>query len=175
MIKKLAVFVLLLGLAIAAAGVFGALHNQVSYSIGPSYFHDLKFKQFAIAPDLHNRLGAAQVGWFASWWMGAVIGLPPFVVGIFRMRDARAYWIAGLRAIGLAIIFTTVAALIGLGFGLAFIDAEVAAKLPVPSYATAPVEFLQAGLMHDLSYLGGVLGILAGLVAMWRAARGERP
>jgi len=59
---KLPILVLLLALAAVSAALFGALHNQLSYTVGPSYFTELKFEQFAIPPDTSPRVGAALVG-----------------------------------------------------------------------------------------------------------------
>ena len=63
---------------IALAALYGALHDQVSYGLGPDYFTCLKFPQFglldtALAP--HWR--AARVGLQA----GAVAGLPLGALG----------------------------------------------------------------------------------------------
>src|SRR5260221_12058644 len=57
------------------AGAYGAVHDQVSYSISPEYFTKMKFRQFAWA-DLGwpNRLFAAEVGFLASWWAGLIAG-----------------------------------------------------------------------------------------------------
>ncbi len=44
------------------SGVYGMLHNQISYPVAPEYFHAFKFHQFAIPNGLHNRIGASMVG-----------------------------------------------------------------------------------------------------------------
>jgi hypothetical protein len=97
-----------------AAAVFGALHNQLSYSVGPTYFTALKFDQFAIPPDTAPRLGAALVGIQASWWMGPLIALPAFLLGFATVPRTETYLAAGIGAIGLVIVLATLAALMGL-------------------------------------------------------------
>ena len=87
---KLALLPLLLVVGCLTAGLFGALHDQVSYSVSPDYFHAFKFHQFQIPPHLHNRVGAAIVGWRASWWMGPIIGVPLLTAGLL-LPDWRAY------------------------------------------------------------------------------------
>ena len=67
---KFALFPLLLGAACVIAGLYGALHNQISYTVSPEYFHLHKFKQFEIPVALHGRIGAAwSVGMLRGGWV----------------------------------------------------------------------------------------------------------
>ncbi len=168
---KLGVFLALLVVAIVAAGAFGALHNQISYSVGSDYFHQFKFRQFGIPPDLPPRIGAAIVGWRASCWMGVVVGLPPFLLGLLLLSPARKFWSAGLRAVLAVIVTATLFSGIGLIFGFVTIDAQMAAKLPFPESIADRVGFARAGVMHDASYLGGFLGIFIAVWIIFRASR----
>ena len=67
---KLAFVPVLLMVGCLFAGLYGIIHNQISYTVSPEYFHAFKFQQFNIPPSLQNRIGASIVGWGASWWMG---------------------------------------------------------------------------------------------------------
>ncbi|MGX9355460.1 hypothetical protein ACS3SW_09930 [Roseobacteraceae bacterium S113] len=166
---RLLVFFALMAGAVVAAGLFGALHNQASYTVAPSYFHEFKFAQFAIPGDQHSRVGAAIVGWHASWWMGVFIGLPAFFLGFAIIPDAARYLRRGLWAIGIVIATTAGASAVGFGIGVLWLDAGVVAQLPLPSGLSDPVGFARAGIMHDLSYFGGALGAIAACWYMWRA------
>ena len=54
-------------------GAYGAVHDQVTYSISPEYFTNLKFQQFHYADfGLGNRVFASTIGFFATWWVGAI-------------------------------------------------------------------------------------------------------
>lgn len=55
------------------AGVFGALHDQVTYTISPEYFTRMKFGQFA-AWDFGwpRRAFVSVIGFLASWWVGLI-------------------------------------------------------------------------------------------------------
>ena len=171
---RFGVFLGLMAIAVLAAAAFGALHNQVSYTVGPDYFHTFKFRQFTIPREMAPRLGAMEVGILASWWMGVLMGLPPLVLGLFTLRPAGRYWRAGLRAIALAVGVTALTALAGLLFGLVVVTPETAAQVPLPVETQDPVGFLRAGAMHDASYLGGVLGMLAAVWLIWRSGRTGR-
>ena len=165
------VFLALMAVAVLAAALFGALHNQASYTLGPSYFHNFKFPQFRIAPDTPPRLGAAWVGVQASWWMGFLVGLPPFVLGWLTIPDPARFWRAGLTAIAAALAVTVLAAIAGAAFGVAVVGPETAGKVGLPEGLPDKVGFLRAGMMHNASYIGGGLGILAAFLVMRRAAR----
>lgn len=167
---KLPVLVLLLALAALAAALFGALHNQLSYSVGPSYFEALKFAQFGIPPETAPRVGAALVGLQASWWIGPLVALPAFLYGFLAVPRAQTYLAAGIGAIGLVLVLATFAALLGLVGGIA---ADVTAILdPYIALPEGPVrsEFFRAGFMHDAAYAAGALGLL---LAFWPMRRGR--
>ena len=53
------------------AGVYGALHDQLSFSISPEYFTYIKFRQFEwMGLASYPRLFAAAIGFMATWWVG---------------------------------------------------------------------------------------------------------
>ena len=166
--------VILLVLAVLSAGLFGMLHNQLSYSVGAAYFHDFKFAQFGIAEDARTRWGAALVGWRASWWMGLAVGLPAFVLGLVWCRRPATYLAAGIGAIGLVVMLALVAAMGGLILGMVTDPQDWALRPATDLDATALRGFVRAALMHNAAYLGGLAGGFAAIWAMWRAGRAER-
>jgi hypothetical protein len=153
---KLALFPMLLIASCLTAGLYGALHNQISYSVSPDYFHAFKFHQFDIPPALRNRLGAAIVGWHASWWMGILIGIPVLLVGLI-LPDWKSYLRHCLIAIAV-VAGTTLA--VGLA-ALVYASFTITAATPD---GVAGAAFERAGTMHNFSYLGGFLGIVTGSV-----------
>jgi hypothetical protein len=156
---KAAIFPVLLVAGCLISGLYGMLHNQISYTVAPEYFHAFKFHQFAIPNGLHNRIGASIVGWQASWWMGFIIGIPILLVGLM-MPDAKAYLTRIL--IAFAIVAAT-ALIVGLG-ALANASSSITAldltEHWYPDGVTDRVAFARAGTMHNFSYLGGFLGII---------------
>ena len=53
------------------AGMYGILHDQITYSISPEYFTHLKFDQFHYANfGLPQRVFVAEIGFLATWWVG---------------------------------------------------------------------------------------------------------
>ncbi|MEL6325116.1 MAG: hypothetical protein AAFQ84_12885 [Pseudomonadota bacterium] len=153
----------LLAAACLAAGLYGALHNQVSYTVSPDYFHAFKFRQFSIADGLQNRLGASWVGWQASWWMGLVIGVP--ILLVTRFAPGRSHRNSLFVRAAVIVVFT--ALVIGAGGlfrALFFVDQG---HLPVWVFAFTPddpVAMARAGELHNATYLGGLVGLACALV-----------
>ncbi len=158
----------LLVIACTLSGIYGMVHNQVSYSVSSEYFTVFKFHQFRISPDLPPRVGAAIVGWEASWWMGLVIGLFLIPCGLL-LRGDREFFLGMLHVFGVVVLTTASFSLLGLLFGYLFVtgnpnDAYMYYGRPL----TDPVAFMRAGTMHNCSYLGGVVGILTGAITIMR-------
>lgn len=170
---KLLLAPFLIAAACILAGLYGMVHNQISYSVSPGYFHEFKFIQFGIQPELQNRLGAAIVGWQASWWMGIVIGLPICLLSLAMQETGafvRTFLLAALTVVGITL-------LTGLGALAAGYLAIDDGRLPgwmAGREVSDPTAFARAGLMHDFSYLGGLLGLLAGGVMVVRKSRASR-
>ena len=151
---KAALVPVLIVVACLAAGVHGALHNQISFTVGPAYFHDLKFDQFRLPASLHDHWGAAIVGWRASWWMGLLLA-PPLVMAALFAPGPRAAGRAFLRGTLATAIVTLLVSSGGLALaGLILSDVS---------------GFDLAASMHDASYLGSSLGALVGLAVTFRS------
>jgi hypothetical protein len=162
--KKLLVFVLLVFLAVALSGCYGILHNQVSYTVSPEYFTKFKFPQFALTGlPLSGRVGASIVGFLASWWMGIPIGLLVGAAG-FLHRGYRRMLKVSLQSYGLVVVFTLAFGLGGLLYGFYATRTISLADYQywfIPDDVTDLRRFLCAGYMHNSSYLGGTLAIIA--------------
>jgi hypothetical protein len=158
---KVALFPVLLVAACLVAGLYGALHNQASYTVSPDYFHAYKFHQFGLADGLRGRVGASVVGWRASWWMGLLIGVPVLIVGLIT-PGWKAY--LGRCLVAFAVVAGT-ALLVGLG-ALVWACFTVSEASPsgrwCPAHVADRLAFQRAATMHDYSYLGGFLGIVTG-------------
>lgn len=159
---------LLFVIACILSGVYGAVHNQISYTVSPEYFTEFKFDQFGIDPTISERVGAALVGWQASWWMGVVIGIFVIPSGLL-IRETPAYFFWMLRVFGLVVITTMCFGLVALAISFLTISPTTAGELTVRGNPISdPTAFLRAGTMHNFSYLGGLLGIVVGMTSILR-------
>lgn len=173
MMARLALLPVLLGFACLLAALYGAVHNQISYTVSPAYFHEFKFLQFRTAPEFHNRLGAAGVGVAASWWMGLFIALPVYMTCLFVPGTA-AFVKTYLRACVVVVSVTLAMGLGALAVGYAYMDAAHLPWFMQGRAVSDPLGFARAGQMHNFSYLGGAVGALAGVGYALISARRQR-
>ncbi len=173
---KLALIPFLMVVACLLAGVYGALHDQISFAASPDYFFAFKFHQFDIAPEYQNRIGAAIVGWRATWWMGVLIGVPLVTAGLL-FSDARSMSKHCLIAFAVAAVTALAVGLGALAVAWLTTDEQHLPPFLYPVGVIDRVAFARGGVMHNFSYLGGFLGIATGLVylaiARWRQLKNE--
>jgi hypothetical protein len=154
------------------AGLYGVIHDQVTYSLCPEYFTRLKFVQFHYADfGLPPRFFVAEIGFLATWWVGFVAGwfLSRMAVPIWPPVEARSFI---LRGIGIILVSAFAASLLGWGLGLLrrpnadysawqeFVTAHGVVDLP---------GFVRVAYIHNASYLGGLIGLILALVHLRRS------
>jgi hypothetical protein len=173
MIKVVLVPVLLV-IACLFAGSYGAIHNQISYTVSPEYFTQFKFHQFRIAEGTPHRIGVAIVGWNAAWWMGIVIGIILIPFGLLIRGNANYFW-GMIRVFGIVTLTTLLTGLAALALAYVFLDSDNVGRISrYGNEITDDVAFARAGTMHNLSYLGGLAGIITGGVAiLWLRHRSK--
>lgn len=149
----------LLAAACLVAGLYGALHHQISYTVSPPYFHAFKFRQLGIPEHLRGRVGASLVGWHASWRMGLVAGLPVVLVALV-LPGWRAFLSSALRAFGVVALPALVVGLGALCYASLTISDPPISRWSAGLDVADRVAFARVGAMHDGSYLGSLVGIL---------------
>jgi hypothetical protein len=160
--KKTIAILALLICAMPIAGAFGALHDQVSYTLSQEYYTKFKFLQFGLLdPQIPERIRAAEVGFLASWWMGIPIGMLVAPVALIH-RSAGTVLRYGLLGFGVLMIFTGLFAGVGLIYGYAHTTTFDLRQYPgwfLPNNLVHVRRFLCVGYMHNAAYLGGVIGV----------------
>lgn len=147
----------------ALAALYGALHDQISYVIGPEYFTCLKFPQFGLLDEqVAPRWRVAQVGLLAGAAAGLPLGLA--LLGWVRNRSdlGNLLW----RGAVAVLLGAMTLAVVGLLFG--WLALEFGHVQRVPTCVQDARGFLLAAWMHDGGYLGALLGLLA---FCWRSRR----
>lgn len=154
------------------AGIYGILHDQITYTLSHEYFTRLKFHQFTRANfGLPPRFFVAEIGFLATWWVGLLSGW-------FVARAIDSTWQKGHRErhVGAAFAIILLFAILSgaIGWGLANCGAydreywTVACGLlhveDIPS-------FVKVAYIHYGSYSGGLLGLIAAIVHLKRKAR----
>ena len=169
---KLLLIPVLFVVACIFAGTYGAIHNQISYTVAPEYFTQFKFHQFRIDAEIPDRIGAAIVGWNAAWWMGVIIGIVLIPLGLLIRGNANYFW-GMIRVFGIVAITTLVVGLVALAIAFAIVDPENVGEFTRYDNEIADdAAFARAGTMHNFSYLGGLIGIITGAIAVfWQRKR----
>jgi hypothetical protein len=154
------------------AGLYGAIHDQITYSISPEYFTRLKFVQFRYADlGLPPRLFVAEIGFLATWWVGFIAGwfLARMAVPAWPPVEARSRILRGFGII-LACAFTSSC----VGFGLGLLRGPNADYSGWQEFVTTCgvvdlPSFVRVAYIHNASYLGGVVGLIVALVDLRRS------
>lgn len=157
-------FIVLVFAAVLLAGIFGVIHDQITYTVSPEYYTKFKFRQFGLLDlALPDRVRAAIVGFLASWWMGIPIGILVGSVGFIHRGHKRMFAVS-LRSFVLVVAFTLLVGLIGLAYGFfstATINRADYQGWFIPADIVDLRRFLCVGYMHNASYIGGALSIFA--------------
>lgn len=149
------------------AGIYGIVHDQITLRLGVEYFTKFKLLQFYyLDPSAPIHITAMKIGFLATWWVG-------FFAAWFMARVTMPHepllQAARRCAWGVAGMMITAAT-------LALIAAQRAPKSLADPRLTAwedmlvsyniqdPLAFIRVGYIHNASYLGGLLGLLAALL-----------
>ena len=147
------------------AGLYGIVHDQVTYSISPEYFTRLKFAQFHYADfGLPARVFVAEIGFLATWWVGLVVGW--FIARISVPASSRQE-AASCCARGFLIViaFGFGAGIIGYVLGLLHGSdysswESMASNLGVVDLPS----FVRVAYIHNAGYLGGLVGLVSAII-----------
>jgi hypothetical protein len=154
---------LITALGAIVAGSYGAVHDQVSFTIAPEYFTRLKFQQFAWA-DLGwpTRAYVALIGFLATWWVGLIAGWVLARLGLAELWEMRG-WRPVVRAFGVMLL---VAVVVGLGGALVGVAVTSSGDLShwddwrIARNLHDVRSFVIVAYLHAGSYLGGIVGLI---------------
>lgn len=158
---KMLNFVLIIAVSIGIAGVYGIIHDQITYSISDEYYTLFKFEQFGINDwGITNvRVKAGVIGFLATWWVGFFLGLIYAIISLFF--SGKEVLKIALKAviinIGVAIVF----GIIGFIYGALFLEAE-SLNWSIPEQTKNVQNFINVGSIHNFGYLGGLAGLFIG-------------
>ena len=166
--KKFLTLILIIAIAPIIGGLYGILHDQLTYTISPEYYTKFKFYQFGLM-DMGNeaifpnpRIEVSAVGFMATWWMGIPIGLILGLVGLIH-KDHRQMLKVTMKAVLITVIVAFVTGLIGMAYGKLFL-ADKGVDWSLPENLIDTENFISVGSMHNFSYLGGLFGLIAGII-----------
>lgn len=163
--NKLQLFIFTLFFSVLISGVFGIIHDQITYSISEEYYTRFKFIQFGLIDEgaaipANPRVCVAIVGFLATWWTGLFIGIIYGTILMLFKKVNLSYKIY-FRAIAITLLTTLIISIAGYFYGRYFtIEAEL--QWYFPENLINKSSFIIVGSIHNASYLGGLVGLLFG-------------
>lgn len=160
--KKTGILLLTILIATLLAGIYGALHDQITFTISSEYFTIYKFEQFGFQDwgNNNSRLTTALIGFLATWWVGLNIGIVQGLVGLIHKTPRLMFkytFNSILITLGIAVLFGIFGGII-----------EILTGETDPSCFPYEIQdcksFFIVGSIHNYGYLGGVIGAVLGLV-----------
>jgi hypothetical protein len=163
-------FLATVGLCVAAAVVYGIVHDQVTARVCVEYFtvgHPPVF-----GTEDPTLLG---IGWgiIATWWVGLILGIPLAFAARAGSRPERSVRSLVRPVLGLMMVAGLCALVAGVvGWLLArerivFLAGDLAGRVPPERHAA----FLADGFAHTTSYAVGFAGGLVVVARVWRSRR----
>ena len=165
--RKILILIITVALTAIIAGIYGIIHDQFTYTISNEYFTRFKFHQFGLtntvtdALSLSPRTAVAYVGFMATWWTGLIIGLFQGMVGLMH-KDSHVMARTIIKATTITLIITPIVGSIGLAYGWFYLS-HTQVNWWFPKELVDKRSFITVGSMHNFSYLGGAIGLLAGV------------
>lgn len=154
------------------AGVYGIVHDQVTFWLGPEYFTRFKVFQFGYEGVANpGRWEAAKIGFQASWWVGLFAGRFLGRVAIPRVDLGRATRLC-LLSVGLMLGVTLLFGMGGWLWAQWRLDENGVRwwAMALRGFDVADVRaFATVGYIHNASYLGALVGLIGAIVwVRWR-------
>ncbi len=176
--NKFIALILILIIAPFLGGVYGILHDQITYSISEEYYTKFKFIQFGLGdwglgenigtttkPEIklnNPRFGASIIGTLATWWVGMIIGVILGFIGLIH-NNAKMMFKTTMKAFLLTTGIALLTGIIGLLYGKLFLT-ENRPNWYFPKNLIDFDNFIIVGSMHYFSYLGGLIGLIIGII-----------
>lgn len=161
--KKIGVFIITIIISVLLASIYGALHDQITYTISSEYFTIFKFEQFGFQDWGHQnpRLTTAIIGVLATWWMGLFIGVFQALVGLIH-SNYRLMFRYVLNSIFITIGITILFGFFG--FIVEYFNSEVYKNCCFPYSIKDGKSFKIVGSIHNYGYMGGEIGAFVGII-----------
>ena len=149
------------------AGAYGIAHDQITYSLAPEYFTHFKFAQFDwTARGLPERLRVAEIGFHATWWVGALGGwmLGRLTCGADGRVRPVSCLVRDFRIIAAASITAGFAGYLHASWEVSRGDMDGWEPFREAFGLTDLDAFALVGSIHNFGYAGALVGLVAAVV-----------
>ena len=170
--KKFGIFLLFILISPLLSGLYGIIHDQITYSISIEYFTKFKFYQFGLMDQgneaifTNPRYQVSIIGFMATWWLGIPIGILLGIEGL-RYKKAKDMFSATFKAILITILVAVLGGIIGFAYGHFYLinrPIEEFSTWYIPNNITDLNSFIEVGTIHNFSYVSGIIGLLVALI-----------
>ena len=152
---RIVFIILLLILAAFIGGIYGALYDQITYTVSNEFFTK-RFAQAGLVDIGSIRWEVAKIGFMKTWSVGFWLGLFLSLAGLLH-EDNRKMFVVTLQAFLIALCTAFV-------FGMiAFFFAETSVDVVVETSIVDKASFSKVLGMNNYSYVGGIIGMFLGL------------
>jgi uncharacterized membrane protein YsdA (DUF1294 family) len=170
--KKFGIFLIILIITPLFSGLYGIIHDQVTYSISVEYFTKFKFYQFGLM-DMGNeaifpnpRIQVSIIGFMATWWLGIPIGLL-LGIEVLRYKEVKNVFKAYFKGIFITISIAILGGIVGYIYSHFFL-----VNKPLDNYINYYIpdnvidinNYIIVGTIHNFSYVSGIIGLLVALI-----------
>jgi len=160
-------------------GLYGIIHDQLTYTISPEYYTKFKFYQFGLMDGGNEaifptpRYQVSLVGFMATWWMGLFISIILGILGFIHTEN-RQMLLVTMKAMVVTMIIALATGFIGLAYGK-WVLAKTGVSWQLPENLVDKENFIAVGSMHNFSYLGGAAGLIAAIIYSIRQRKKRTP
>jgi len=174
--SNIKIWLILIVLVPIISGLYGIVHDQITFSISSEYFTHFKFIQFNIAENLRDseRLATAIVGFLSTWWVGVILAVLLGIIGLQKM-SVEHYRKSRVQAVKIVFLMTIVFGVIGYFLGLYSVASTSDWPKNIGSFEGMGLpdirawdNFMIVGSIHNFSYLGALVGLIVALVKQFR-------
>ncbi len=153
---KLFLFIALLAFSSLLGGVYGALYDQVTFSVCEEFFTKMRFEQYNIPETMSPRLAVALIGFINTWSTGLVLGFVLSLTGLLHVNERnmikytiQSFFIAFFTALLFGII--------------AYLVKDPTIMTPNSELNIVNKEgFNKVVNMNNYTYVGGIIGMFIG-------------
>ncbi|HLC83113.1 MAG TPA: hypothetical protein VJI69_04720 [Bacteroidia bacterium] len=176
--QKIKLFLFIIFLTPFICGAFGILHDQITYTLSEEYYTKFKFIQFGLIEkqgmtmEMNHRLGAVIVGFGATWWVGIPIGLF-YAITLMFFKSTKNLYKLYFKTVLLTFAITIVTSFAGYLYWKLILQNEPP-NWYLPETVRDRNSFFCVGSIHNFSYLGAEIGLIAGMLYLILLKRKEK-
>lgn len=153
---RIGIFILLVISAILLSSIYGALYEQITFSVSSEFFTKMRFQKYGIIDSTNERWDAAIIGIKNTWGVGFGLGILLSLAGLLHTSNKKMI-IATVQSFLIALFTSFLFCL------LAFFFSEPAADIALEINVENKAAFNKVLSMNNYSYVGAVIGMFIGL------------